>query len=92
MWLFTELSSTSFIAERCAAVLKEFTTKQTISPIEGGHISICDTTFEPPSISRNPSGDSQSSDTWPIMSSWTNQLSDIAATCFSPSPNFLDTA
>ncbi|KAK5500708.1 Gypsy retrotransposon integrase-like protein 1 [Exophiala xenobiotica] len=59
MWLFTELSSTSFIAERCAAVLKEFTTKQTISPSEGGHISICHTTFEPPSISRNPSGDSQ---------------------------------
>ncbi|KAK5332509.1 hypothetical protein LTR98_011361 [Exophiala xenobiotica] len=91
VWLFTELSNTSFIAEKCAAVLKEFTAKQTSSPTraasEGG-TSICDTGCKAASI--YPTG-SQSSDTWPIMSSWA-KLSDIAATCFSPSTHLLDTA
>ncbi|KAK5399203.1 Gypsy retrotransposon integrase-like protein 1 [Exophiala xenobiotica] len=91
VWLFTELSNTSFIAEKCAAILKEFTAKQTSSPTraasEGG-TSICDTGCKAASIY---SRGSQSSDTWPIMSSWA-KLSDIAATCFSHSTHLLDTA
>ncbi|KAK5215120.1 hypothetical protein LTR72_011803 [Exophiala xenobiotica] len=96
VWLFTELSSTSFIAEECAAILKEFTTKQTTSPThtacEDG-ISIYDTGCKPPpssSTSKYNSSASQSIDSWPIMSSWTDQLSDIAKTCFSPSADLLD--
>ncbi|KAJ9503534.1 hypothetical protein H2202_000673 [Exophiala xenobiotica] len=33
MWLFTELSSTSFIAERCAAVLKAVTSQSATRPL-----------------------------------------------------------
>ncbi|KAK5549286.1 hypothetical protein LTR46_011931, partial [Exophiala xenobiotica] len=69
----------------------EFTAKQTSSPTraatEGG-TSIYDTGCKAASIY---SRGSQSSDTWPIMSSWA-KLSDIAATCFSPSTHLLDTA
>ncbi|KAK5311573.1 Gypsy retrotransposon integrase-like protein 1 [Exophiala xenobiotica] len=95
LWLFTELSSISFIAEKCAAVLKKFTTEQTTSPTHTAYtdgISIFDTGCKPPPISSTSkySRASQSIDSWPIMSSWTDQLSDIAATCFSPSADPLD--
>ncbi|KAK5441445.1 Gypsy retrotransposon integrase-like protein 1 [Exophiala xenobiotica] len=97
VWLFTELSSTSFIAKKCAAILKEFTAKETTSPTytasEGG-TSTCDAGYKAPSIpstSKQDSRDSQTGDTWPIMSQWSDQLSNIAATCLSPPAHLFDT-
>ncbi|KAK4935627.1 Gypsy retrotransposon integrase-like protein 1 [Elasticomyces elasticus] len=92
--LFSDLSSRSLTARRCAAVLEAFTMKRSASSVHSPtSILYSDTGSKTSSVS--PMGklnvqDSQSREFWPILSDGTAQLSNITTTSLGAPSDLLD--